>query len=222
MEEIAQHLVSALREKQPEGPYYLGGFCEDGVFAYEVASQLAAQGQKIGLLVLFETENPCQGAKSRIAARVRRTVIRLRFRVNQLLRLKISNIPIYVRSRREEFKESLTLVSWRVSRYFPRAKRQHGPSDLERILFLAASAYKPKPLGCPTVIFRCKDRPIASAGDPYFGWRELLTGHCETYEVPGDHIGIFSGSNVKVLADQLGACLCTAKQPEKTHLRDDR
>ena len=63
MEDLAHHLVSALREKQPEGPYYLGGFCEDGVFAYEVASQLTAQGQSVGLLVLFETENPCPGEK---------------------------------------------------------------------------------------------------------------------------------------------------------------
>src|ERR1019366_1759237 len=107
-------------------------------------------------------------------------------------------IPLYVRSRREEFKQLLTRISWRVSQHFPLVKRQIGPADLERILFLAASAYKPKPLECPTVIFRCKDWPIAAAGDPYLGWRELLTGRCETYEVPGDHIGIFSESNADV------------------------
>jgi amino acid adenylation domain-containing protein len=214
MEELAQHLVSALRERQPEGPYYLGGFCADGVFAYEVASQLTAQGQRVGLLVLFETENPRPIAKARIATGLRRVAIRVRFRVNQLLSLRIGEIPVYARSRREEFKQSVTRRLWRVSQHFPRVKRQPGSADLEQILSLAVSSYKPKPLGCPTVIFRCKDWPIASAGDPYFGWRELLTGRCETYEVPGDHIGIFSESNAKVLADQLRACLHNAKQPE--------
>ena len=72
MEELAQHLVSALRERQPEGPYYLGGFCADGVFAYEVASQLTAQGQRVGLLALFETENPRPLARARVAIGLRR------------------------------------------------------------------------------------------------------------------------------------------------------
>lgn len=82
---------------------------------------------------------------------------------------------------------------------------------MERILYLAARAYKAKPLACPTVLFRGQDWPIASAGDPYFGWGELLTGPSETYDVPGDHIGIFNEINVKILAEQLRACLQKAK-----------
>jgi hypothetical protein len=70
-------------------------------------------------------------------------------------------------------------------------KGRSGSPELEQILFVALSSYKPKPLGCPTVIFRCKDSPMLPAGDPYFGWRELVTGHPETFEVPGDHNGIF-------------------------------
>jgi amino acid adenylation domain-containing protein len=214
LEELAQHLVSALREKQPKGPYYLGGFCADGLFAYEVASQLIAQGQSVGLLTLFETENPCSIERVRIAIELRRMVIRFRFRVNQLLKLRFREIPIYARSRWEELKQTLTWISWRVSNHFPFLNRQIGPDDLGKILFLAAISYKPKPIGCPTVIFRCKDWPIASAGDPYLGWRGLLTGHCETHEVPGDHIGIFSESNANVIANQLRDSLRTAKQLE--------
>jgi hypothetical protein len=181
-----------------------------------MASQLTAQGQSVGLLVLFETENPCPSAKARIVIGLRPVVIRLRFRVNQLLRLKISGIPLYGRSRREEIKDSSRQMLWHISPHFQRFKRQPGPQDLEGILVSGASCYKPKPLGCPSVISRWKDWPIASAGDPYFGWRELLTGRCETYEVPGNHMGMFSESNAKVLADQLRACLHKARQPERS------
>jgi thioesterase domain-containing protein len=212
VEDLARHMVSALREREPQGPYYLAGFCDDGVFAYEVASQLTAQGQSVRLLVLFETENRCPSTKARIVTGLRRIVIRLRFRVNQLLRLKIAEIPFYLRSRREEVKGLLTRSLWHISRDFQLSKRHSGPPDMERILFLAASAYKPKPLRCPTVIFRCKDWPIASAGDPYFGWSELLSGPCETREVPGDHMGMFRDPNAKVLADQLSGCLHKARQ----------
>jgi len=86
---------------------------------------------------------------------------------------------------------------------------------MEKILFLAARSYKPKALACPTVMFRGKDWPIESAGDPYFGWRELLIGRSETYEIPGDHEGIFREPNVKILAGQLRACLNNANQTER-------
>jgi thioesterase domain-containing protein len=216
-EELAQHLVLALRERQPEGPYYLGGFCEDGIFAYEAASQLTAQGQDVGLLVLFETENPCPSARARIASGLRRVIIRLGFRVNQLLRLKARGFPLYLRSRREELTDLLTRMLWSISRNVQLPKRKPGPSDLEKILFLAASSYKPKALACPTVLFRGNDWPIASAGDPYFGWRELLTGRSETYDIPGDHEGIFREPNVEVLAEQLRACLRKATSAESDY-----
>ncbi len=216
MEELAQHLVSSLRMRQPDGPYYLGGFCTDGLFAYAVASQLMEQGQSVGLLVLFESENPCRIASARITIESWRTVIRLRFRINQLLRVRIGEIQVYARSRWVELKQVLTRISWRASHHFPFVGRQVGPEDMERILFVAASAFKPKPLGCPTVIFRCKDWPIAAAGDPYLGWRELLTGPCEIYAIPGDHEGMFREPNVKVLADQLAASLRNAKQTERS------
>jgi amino acid adenylation domain-containing protein len=216
VDELAQHVVLALRDKQPEGPYYLGGFCDDGLFAYEVASQLTRQGQIVGLLVLFETANPRPDAIGRIKAGLRRLIIRLRFRVNQLLRLKISGFPLYVLSRLEELQDLLTRMLWRISRNFQLPKRKLGLPDMKKILFLAASSYKPKALSCPTVMFRGKDWPIASAGDPYFGWRELLTGRSETYEVPGDHEGIFREPNVKILAEQLRACLHNAKQTERS------
>ncbi len=216
IEELAHHVVLAMREKQPEGPYYLGGFCDDGLFAYEVASQLKAQGQSVGLLVLFETENPCPNTRARIATGLRRVIIRLRFRINQLFRLKISGVPIYVISRREELKGLLTRTLWRISRHFQLPDRKSSPPDLGRILFLAASSYNPKPLTCPTVLFRCTDWPITSAGDPYCGWRELLMGGSETYEIPGDHEGIFREPNVKTLAEQLRVCLRNARQTERS------
>lgn len=34
-------MAQAIRAQQPEGPYFLGGFCENGTMAYEVARSLA-------------------------------------------------------------------------------------------------------------------------------------------------------------------------------------
>jgi thioesterase domain-containing protein len=211
LEKLARHIVSALCEKQPQGPYYLGGYCRDAIYAYEVARQLQMYGHEVGLLVLVEPSYPCQNARVRIATVLRRTIFRIGFRFGELRRLEIGQFPRYARSRWNGLKWMLTEVLWRNSARFQVLTRYSGSPDFEKILFVAASSYKPKPLGCPTVIFHCKDWPVLSAGDPYFGWRELLTGRSETHEIPGDHDGIFREPSVLVLAEKLRACLQNKK-----------
>ncbi len=215
-EEIAKYFVLALRGKQPRGPYVLGGFCMTAVFAYEVARQLTVQGEDVGLLVLFEPMNPCQSAKVRFMTGFRRMVIRLGFRFGELRRQKIRELPAYAGNRWKNLMFLLRDLRWRICAHPIFLSRQFGSQNLERILFLAASSYEPKPLGCPTVIFRAKDSPMQAAGDPYFGWRDFLMGHSETHEIPGNHVGIFQEPNVRILAEKLRVCLQKATQLE-TH-----
>ncbi len=54
LEAMAADYLQSLRSVQPEGPYFLGGFCGGGLLAFEVAQQLRAQGQEVSLLVLIE------------------------------------------------------------------------------------------------------------------------------------------------------------------------
>ena len=49
----AEH-IKAMRAIQPEGPYLLGGWCNGGLVAYEIARQLHAEGQTLDLLVLMD------------------------------------------------------------------------------------------------------------------------------------------------------------------------
>ncbi|HLC42887.1 MAG TPA: amino acid adenylation domain-containing protein [Methylomirabilota bacterium] len=53
IEAMAASHIETLRAVQPEGPYLLGGYCNGGVVAFEMAQQLQAQGQQIDLLVLI-------------------------------------------------------------------------------------------------------------------------------------------------------------------------
>jgi thioesterase domain-containing protein len=58
IESMASFYVSELRKKQPHGPYLLGGLCAGGVIAYEMASQLSRDGDRIELLVVLEAAVP--------------------------------------------------------------------------------------------------------------------------------------------------------------------
>jgi amino acid adenylation domain-containing protein len=50
-EAMARRHLEALRSVQPEGPYRLGGLCNGGLVAFEMARLLAAQGQRVDVLV---------------------------------------------------------------------------------------------------------------------------------------------------------------------------
>jgi phthiocerol/phenolphthiocerol synthesis type-I polyketide synthase E len=57
IEEMAEQYTREIRRVQPRGPYFLGGYCMGGTVAYEVAQQLAASGERVALLALFDTMN---------------------------------------------------------------------------------------------------------------------------------------------------------------------
>ena len=53
LEAVAAHHVVLLRQFQPNGPYHLGGFCNGGLIAFEMARQLVAQGQQVGAVIMI-------------------------------------------------------------------------------------------------------------------------------------------------------------------------
>ena len=57
-EDMAEAHLAELRSLQPEGPYFLGGYCLGGLLALEAAQQLSAAGQEVALVVLIQSINP--------------------------------------------------------------------------------------------------------------------------------------------------------------------
>ena len=55
IEGLAAHYIEEIREFQPHGPYYMGGFCFAGVVAYEMARQLSEQGEELGMVALIDS-----------------------------------------------------------------------------------------------------------------------------------------------------------------------
>jgi acyl carrier protein len=60
LEAMASAHIGAMREIQPRGPYRLGGFCNGGLLAYEMARQLEGQGEQLEFLGLINPSEPVQ------------------------------------------------------------------------------------------------------------------------------------------------------------------
>ena len=207
VEQIAGHLVTAILEQQPSGPYYLGGFCHDGLFAYEIAAQLKARGYPVGLLALIETVNPNPPADRRFATGLRRWRLKIGRRMSGITLTRPEQFSAYARRSGQELADLARRTMWRMAGQRNFRKRKFKTSVMDRVLYLAATCYKPAQLDCPAILFRARDWPIAAAGDEYLGWREFLVGPTDTCEVPGDHSGVLSEKNVGFLAERLQASI---------------
>jgi FkbH-like protein len=58
IKDMAAFYIEEMRQRQPSGPYLLGGMCAGGVIAYEIASQLVDAGERVELLALLDTATP--------------------------------------------------------------------------------------------------------------------------------------------------------------------
>jgi amino acid adenylation domain-containing protein len=57
---IAGHFIREMLQVRPHGPYYLGGYSFGGIVAFEMACQLAASGQEVPLVALFDSYSPAE------------------------------------------------------------------------------------------------------------------------------------------------------------------
>ena len=102
--EFAEPLIQAIREAQPTGPYFIGGWCTAGILAYEVARKLMEEGSEVALLALVHATNPVH--YRRIGARQLR-MSKLRHHGTMLLRLTGAARWRYARDRWRGVKDSI-------------------------------------------------------------------------------------------------------------------
>ena len=82
IEDMAKSYIQRIREKQPEGPYLLGGMCAGGLIAYEMASQLHAQGEPVELVLILDAATPQAQRKPFLATQHRMARVSQMFRDN--------------------------------------------------------------------------------------------------------------------------------------------
>jgi thioesterase domain-containing protein len=67
VEAFAHHYLREIRQVQPRGPYFLGGFSFGGILVYEIASQLRRAGEEVALLFLLDPTEPVLRPESNTA-----------------------------------------------------------------------------------------------------------------------------------------------------------
>ncbi len=215
LEEIAGHLVTAIRERQRTGPYLLGGHWIDGLMAYEAARQLRAQGQEVALLALFDA--PHMGYYDHLSSSNA---------LNGLGHwLRFQRLGLYLANLRQSGTKGTSGDARTRLGHFVRDfrsflrqiyidSRLHWVGrlrDPREILFVAARAYHPQPYSGRVVLLQCADEWPPTDGEPDRGWGKLVSGGLEVHEIPVGEMGMFLEPNVELLASELRHCLLQAQ-----------
>jgi amino acid adenylation domain-containing protein len=207
MEDIAACLAKLIRDVQPEGPYYLGGFCGGGLVAYAIASELMAQGEKIAVLALFEPHTcyydhvECS-KRSGPGPRMRM----LKFHLENLRALESEKASDYIRHRaRVHFRYLNGVFSKPLGRLVLRPQKGRA-RDINEILTSAYHVYRPQPFTGPIALFQATRREPGSEWERQY-WADLAST-LTIYEIPGYSnwlASFFAQPNVEVIANKLAA-----------------
>jgi amino acid adenylation domain-containing protein len=194
--DIAPYIVDSIRAAQPEGPYYLGGWCANGLLAYDVASRLITDGQQVGLLVLLHAGNP---AHIRRLGKFAVGYSTLKHQLRRLGRLRDKNS-------RDLALERARLGLARILRRFG-LPAPPGPVGhyFSGIIDATAINYVPQPYAGDIALFQPLERP--DVYDYRAGWLKVIQGELFAYDVPGGHHTMLHEPNVQELAARLRACL---------------
>jgi thioesterase domain-containing protein len=174
--DIAAEVVRALRAHQGSGPYCLGGWCARGVLAYEVASQLHAQGQEVDLVIILDGWNPVRFKQYLKQHWWRFNLSKLIYGLAELLRLRGRDLRRYLW-------ECLVNLIQRALPHnlIPSAFRR--PTD-EVILEKSVLDYVSPPYAGNVVLLQT-DHVRPHKRDHRSGWEELVQGDFAVYDIPG-------------------------------------
>jgi thioesterase domain-containing protein len=205
---MAESYLREMRELQPEGPYYLGGFCMGGQVAFEMAQRLLRDGQQVNLLFTIDTHN-FNGVPPQLTLmqKMQSAGEKIKFHSSNVWNLGLKGQAKYLAEKskialRREIERARIKINRMLGRNPHRDVSGRVQEFLEDINDRAFLGYVPTIY--PGKMIICKPRRNYSfLRDPYNGWGGIAAGGLEVIELPSDPGGIFQEPYVQTLAIKL-------------------
>ena len=212
--EIAAYHIETLRSLFPHGPYALAGYCVCGTIAYEMASQLRAQGETISMLIIIDPVDP---AVTRGKLIQEPALFQLGFNFHRVL-YHLQKIKHYSTKEKLSYcKKSLKAVKGRLKSSMGRRlsnTRQHANSHMAQSVVdvHASDMYGftncvPQPYAGSAILLRPSVSPRLAYKYPNLRWGQLITGGLEIQEVPGDSDSMWVAPHAQGMASTIDGLL---------------
>jgi acyl transferase domain-containing protein len=210
VEDMATHYIQQIRERQPQGPYFVAGHSFGGLVTYEIARQLTAQNEKMGLVGLLDTfqrpitkedyllpSQPLYTGKLPFLKRLfidTKSLILGRDRVGYLQERRTYIQAWFMKTLYRTAHKVSSRTGWKMPSFL---------NDVKEANWIALDYFVPGTYDGTVVLFRCMNRLDTDPPDSTHVWRRLVKGEVVLLEVPGDHNSMLREPGVRVLAEQM-------------------
>jgi thioesterase domain-containing protein/acyl carrier protein len=216
IDEMANDYVRALRQLQPNGPYYLAGWSTGGTYAFALAEALERAGDEVALVALMDSPLPtiCDGIDVHDDARFFCDLINFANRSSGAdVRIDYQRLTSLPQS--EQFLAAFNearksgMIPAETPESFIRQVVQVGEANVQVL-----QSYRPNSIAAPVVMFvpETKGALAEIAGrnppeDDDLGWSREVGQAVELVSVPGDHFSMMTGKSALIVAQELARVL---------------
>lgn len=190
VEDMASLYLEHLRETQPQGPYFLGGYSFGGLVALEMARRLLAEKEQVKLLTLVDTYFP--GPKEAQSL------------LGKFFGLSTEQKLAYLKKRAVRYRRG-------IKRRIEALSLPPAIKAVREACAVAEQRYQPQVYPGRVVLFRASEKALRGLDDAQGGWRKYAAGGMDVLEVDGDHGNILNEPQVKQLAAEIRSRLDEAQ-----------
>ncbi len=221
-DDAARDYIAEIKQVQPEGPYFIGGFSGGGFAAYEMAHQLTNAGDEVAMVILLDTPVPGLGGD------ITRTD-KIMMHLQTLERLKHRWLIHYVQGKLRYKREQRRIDNTEMQDHDFRT------SAIEAAHMRAVEVNEPKAYDGDVHVYRPRlNVSFRLSGARYVdhnlnfqvednGWTPWVR-NVFVREVPGDHDSMVLEPNVRVLAghvvDDIAAVEAALREREEARAED--
>jgi amino acid adenylation domain-containing protein len=211
IEDMAAYYLEELKKFQPEGPYYLGGYCMGGTIAYEMACRLEQQGDSVALVAMFDTFNGWQNDTFLMG--IIHRYQQILFHAKNVLMIEWHGRRAFLKQKVTEsqrrFSQASTDAAMRIAHTL--GLRKESPQMiLTDVNDAAVLQYRPRQYSGRITVFSPCDA-YAGYDDPLLGWGGVAAGGVDVIRLHVYPAGMLVEPFVAELAEKLQACLENAR-----------
>lgn len=207
VEKMASEYITLMKQKQQEGPYFIGGWSFGGIIAYEMVCQLIASGDEISQLVLLDSYVPSMvdGYNPDEGELFANFVIDLNGRFENLS-LELDQLHTgSIEERQHDLLSKLKQAS-----VVPEEMEHYQLKllfDVYKNNMIAMHTYSVKKLDVNATLVKADNRHLdvfssySMAQDSTLGWSQYI--NLDVVNVEGDHYSMFYEKNARLLAEHI-------------------
>ena len=208
IEDMAAKYIEALREIQPNGPYFLGGWSMGGIVAFEMATQLLRHGDQVDMLAMLDSPAPVNSEQIAKIDDYNDVKILVDFAID-MAQSAGKNLSSSV-----EQLQGLTLDE-QLNYFLEQARIVNlVPWDFEleqlRCLLkvfknnvLALQSYTPQVYPNQIIYFHASDEVSNKFSDPTLIWSRLSGKPIEIITIPSNHYTIITKPHIQTVLEHL-------------------